>query len=41
MVMRDSDDDEPITEEEAIVETSNGERYEALEINKSGESEDE
>lgn len=31
-------DDEPITEEEAIVETSGGERYESLEINKSGES---
>lgn len=41
MVMRDSDDDESITEDEAIVETSNGERYESLEINKSGESGDE
>ena len=40
MAMSDNDE-KPITEDEAIVETSGGERYEALEINKSGESEDE
>lgn len=38
MAMSDKNDEEAITEEEAIVETSGGERYESLEINKSGES---
>lgn len=33
-----TDDAEAVSEEEAVVETENGERYESLSANKSGES---
>lgn len=36
-----SDSEDKVTEEDAIRETANGERYTTLEINKSGQSNDE
>lgn len=32
---------ESVSEDEAVVETENGERYEALSVNKSGEADEE
>jgi hypothetical protein len=34
-------DDEAVTEDDAVVKTANGERYEALTVDKSGETDDE
>jgi len=34
-------DDDRVSEDEAVVETKDGERYESLSVNKSGESDDE
>jgi len=39
--MTDTSDDDSVTEEEAVVQTSSGERYESLTASKSGDSDDE